>query len=81
MQFLMMLRQQFPQFAQQSRGKFMQQDAEEFMSTLFNTLAMVGVCVCVCVCGWMDGWRRRGGRETDRASHALLACLLARAGV
>lgn len=39
MQFLMLLRQHFPQFAQQARGKFMQQDAEEFMGALFGSLA------------------------------------------
>ncbi len=49
MQFLMMLRQQFPQFAQQTRGKFMQQDAEEFMSTLFNTLAQVHARLPACL--------------------------------
>lgn len=43
MQFLMLLRQHFPQFAQQARGKFMQQDAEEFMGALFGSLAQVRV--------------------------------------
>lgn len=42
MQFLMLLRQHFPQFSQQARGKFMQQDAEEFMGALFGSLAQVG---------------------------------------
>ncbi|TFJ86463.1 hypothetical protein NSK_002120 [Nannochloropsis salina CCMP1776] len=39
MQFVMLLRQQFPQFAQQSRGHFMQQDADEFMNELLTSLA------------------------------------------
>lgn len=46
MQFLMLLRQHFPQFAQQARGKFMQQDAEEFMGALFGSLAQARACVC-----------------------------------
>ncbi len=39
MQFVMLLRQQFPQFAQQARGNFMQQDADEFMNELLTSLA------------------------------------------
>jgi len=39
MQFVMLLRQQFPQFAQQSRGHFMQQDADEFLNELLTSLA------------------------------------------
>lgn len=38
MQFVMLLRQQFPQFAQQARGNFMQQDADEFMNELLTSL-------------------------------------------
>ncbi|TMW56383.1 hypothetical protein Poli38472_006393 [Pythium oligandrum] len=38
--FVTVLRRAFPQFAQQSpRGGFMQQDSEEFLSTLFSTLS------------------------------------------
>lgn len=37
--FVTVLRRAYPQFAQQSRsGGYMQQDSEEFLSTLFSTL-------------------------------------------
>jgi hypothetical protein len=39
--FVSLLRQLFPQFAQQNRGAFMQQDAEELYGAVFSALASV----------------------------------------
>jgi hypothetical protein len=42
-QFVTVLRQLYPQFAQQARGGYMQQDADELFGALLATLSQVSI--------------------------------------
>jgi ubiquitin carboxyl-terminal hydrolase 14 len=52
-QFVTVLRQLYPQFAQQARGGYMQQDADELFGALLATLSQVSTLI-------VDQTERRG---------------------